>query len=151
MKVLTCFAVVLTAVAVQAQINNSVSSGEKATANLYQPRTTAEKIRNTNELVPLLTDSVVSLDSLGNMHNRTQVPLPMMGCYLDFTDVKVSVIGNVATGESRDDAANGNEGFNPSSDPMDAAPVAKPQKRLCSCTSRAHRRARFPLCSKRCP
>jgi hypothetical protein len=153
-SILMCFTVVLTALAVQAQISNNMSAGKKSPANLDQPWTAAGKIANSHQLAPLLTDSSVRVDSVGTMHYRWQAALPMEGSKwetISFTDMKVNAFGNAAIGASRGNTTSGKEGSNGSSGQMDAAPPANVLGRFCSCTLHTHRPARFPLCSIRCP
>lgn len=136
-KLLMYFAVVLTAVAVQAQISNKMIGAKVATTNLDEPCKAAGSVNGSNEFAPLLINGFVSLDNIGTMYNGSEARLQFQTSQwqLAYTDMNLHGFANFATGASS----------------VSAAPAPQAQGRICSCTSHAHRPARFPLCTKRCP
>jgi ketosteroid isomerase-like protein len=106
-KMLMCIAVVLTALAVQAQTSNEMSgSVEKAIANLEQQWTAAGKTGNSEALAPLLADNYASLDSDGTMSNKSQSLERTKASKWEIneiSDVKVTTFGDtaIATGAWR--------------------------------------------------
>jgi len=107
-RMLVCFAVVLTAMAVQGQMSNNMSGGgvEKAIANLEQQWTAAGKMGNAAAVAPLLADRFVGLESDGTMQDKAQSLAMIKGSKWEINEisnVKVTAFGNtaIATGAWR--------------------------------------------------
>jgi ketosteroid isomerase-like protein len=102
-KMLMCFAVVLMALAVQAQMGGGV---EKAVAGLEQQWTAAGKMSNADGVAPLLADNFTNMNSDGTMMNKAQTLAMVKGSKWEINeigDVKVTAFGNtaIATGTWR--------------------------------------------------
>lgn len=102
-KMLMGFAVVLMALAVQAQMGGGV---EKAVAGLEQQWTAAGKMSNADGVAPLLADNFTNLNSDGTMMNKAQTLAMVKGSKWEINeigDVKVTAFGNtaIATGTWR--------------------------------------------------
>ena len=99
-RMLTCFTVVLMAMAVQAQMGDKMGGGvEKAIAGLEQQWTAAGKMSNPDGVAPLLADNFTNLMSDGTMLNKAQTLAVTKGSKWEInqiTDVKVTAFGNTA-------------------------------------------------------
>jgi len=99
-KMLLCFTVVLTALAVQAQMGNTMGSGvEKAIAGMEQQWTVAGKMSNPDGIAPLLADNFINMNSDGSMRNKAQTLAMAKGSKWEIneiSDVKVTTFGNTA-------------------------------------------------------
>ena len=165
-RTLMCFAVVLAALTVQAQMSNKMSGGETAMSNPEQHWMAAGKIGNWDAVAPLLTANLAWLESDSTMHNRSQALAMIEGSkweIKDICDVKLSPLVNIAIASSvrRGNGISAYENLKWWGDPMilDAVPQLtlgadhQPEpKKLCSCTSRPrHPKRNFPQCSFPCP
>ncbi len=108
-RTLMCTAVVLMALAVQAQMSGGV---EKAIASLEQQWTAAGKASNADGVAPLLADNFVTLYSDGTMLNKSQtLEMTKKGTWEinEISDVKVIAFGNtaIATGAWRGKGTDG--------------------------------------------
>jgi hypothetical protein len=161
-----CFAVVLVALTVQAQMSNKMSGGEKAISNPEQHWMAAGKTGNWDAVAPLLTANLARLESDSTTHNKSQAPAMIEGSKWesnDICDVKVSPLANTAIASAawRGNGISANENLKWWGDPMilDAVPqvtlgAVQQQKRnkVCSCTSRPkYPKKKISQCSFRCP
>jgi len=97
---LVCFTLLLTAVAVQAQMGGGV---EKAVANMEQQWAAAAKMANPDAVAPLLAENFVNLNSDGTTQNKAETLAALKGGKWqvnEISDIKVTTFGNtaVATG-----------------------------------------------------
>jgi len=95
-RTMMCAAVILMALAVQAQMGGGV---EKAIAGLEQQWTAAGKASNADAVAPLLADNFVTMYSDGTMLNKSQaleMTKKSKWQVNEISDVKVATFGNTA-------------------------------------------------------
>jgi ketosteroid isomerase-like protein len=106
-RILMCFTLVLTAIAIQAQMSDKMGGGvEKAIAGMEQQWTVAGKMSNPDGVAPLLADNFTNLMSDGTMTNKAQTLAQIKESKWEIneiSDVKVTAFGNtaIATGAWR--------------------------------------------------
>jgi len=106
-RILMCFTLVLTSMAIQAQMSDKMGGGvEKAIAGMEQQWTVAGRMSNPDGVAPLLADNFTNLMSDGTMTNKAQTLAQIKGSKWEIneiSDVNVTAFGNtaIATGAWR--------------------------------------------------
>ena len=98
-RMLVCFAVVLMALAVQAQMGKNTGSVETSIASMEQQWVAAAKASNPDGVAPLLADGFIGLNSDGTAQNKSQALAMIKGSKWelnDISDVKVTAFGSTA-------------------------------------------------------
>ena len=98
-RMLVCFAVVLMALAVQAQMGKNTGSVETSIASMEHQWVAAAKAGNPDGVAPLLADGFIGLNSDGTAQNKSQALAMIKGSKWelnDISDVKVTAFGSTA-------------------------------------------------------